>query len=391
MTAHLSCPAHHSAADSVCANCLLALCPACISSHPHPHVVSPIQTFIIAVHSGLSQALHRLYVTPEIFPGITPAQVESALLKLYQCDNISDLLAGLSQAGTKLLPQLAQIIRLRLVKSLHSFLVSAQVPMTILPDSVSCLELSHGRRALLARKIKLPYCYGCGVCTIGHKLYVAGGTTEEDAFDGSRETYRVDLDSISLAAPTRLADMLYITQSASLAAVTTQVIFAAGGFHCIAAMKACEVYSISQNRWTHTYPLNSARSEPTLVVFNAHVLYCIGGAYARTQAERMDILEDAPWTVLTVAELTTSPVLDGAETGAQVSNRGILHLDLDTAWIIGTYTMTAQKVGKVKERISSSQSVMGWRDGMAHFVADRGSGRWFCFDSVRGRFRKSKY
>ncbi len=365
------CQTHNASFDSFCCTCLLPLCLDCLASHlpSHRTITLPLlKNLLASVVSQLSQ--RHIFEQPE-----SPSPPKFDL----------STNSGVIQAAT----EYGRFCPASRLVALHDSNLAAIVsrpkyPIYIIACGIVRMNPESGKFVICS--MCPPNQYDCGMCMVGPVLYVCGGRNAgSDSGRICSDMYSMDLSKCSKSpgmkpTPIRLADLKVAKTATCLVELLGREILSVAGF-CGSPMNDCEIYDIRENKWRFTYPLNDSRTEPTLVCFNSHIVYCIGGAFSKISAESIDMFDDSPWKTLNVAGLRTMTTLNGVVIGAQVSNTEILHLDLSDAYLLDLYKTTAAEVGKFSNRNSNSQSICAWRKGRVYFVADDVATNWNTYDT----------
>lgn len=372
------CTEHKLPCSSFCCDCLTPLCSSCLSMHSHVAAIIPIpELSLIMLPAVFQLACQTLFASQSEFysgenPSISPADLstDTGVVRAAQS-------YGKSHSLSVLVRTRRTASRFASVPPILATYVTPKGIFRFDPDTAK----------LRNRPLSPPNASKCGICVIGSTLYACGGVIYTDRDIPDKQTYCLDLDGVEDKGPVRLADMLVEKLGNCVVALLDSHILSVAGFNGN-PMAVCEIYDIKQDRWRLSYPLNEKRTQPTLVSFNSHIVYCIGGAYAKKPVEIMDVLEDAPWQIISVSGLRTMEVLEGPLTGGQVSNREILHLDRSSTFLVSAYSTNAQGVHTNSGRNSTSQSACGWgkRRGTIYFVANGTPGRWCQYDVRRRLF-----
>jgi hypothetical protein len=146
-------------------------------------------------------------------------------------------------------------------------------------------------------------------------LFICGGITKgDDRVTALNNTWILNLTNFDLY---NLSPMLTPRHNHSICKYNRVYIIAVSGSNT----PTCELYNLTTNKWESLPSLKKARNSCTIVIFNQHYLYCIGGlagnAYCNT-IEVLDLIKKNKWEEYQI---------DGSSCSYNLINAGILKND----------------------------------------------------------------
>ena len=130
------------------------------------------------------------------------------------------------------------------------------------------------------------------VTQINSRVFISGG------YDPDIHKLLEYIESTNTLKPK--ANMKYKKSSHKVEIMSRDTFATIGGLSENRSIPYCELYSVSDNKWTNLPSLNIPRSDHATALFLNRHLYAIGGVNGRNSIEKLDVLEMDKWDVVSI-------------------------------------------------------------------------------------------